>query len=204
MNLFLDLGNLEKLDLSHNKLNRIPVGYFDSLRNLKALAIVKSGVRTIEDGAFIGCLHLEELWLYDNPLGQVSRRVLSDVPTLLRLALGMSELKLLPEDLFQDLVNIKTIDLTGNRLRSLPAHIFAGLVNLKNVDLEENQLERLPETLFEGLRLNWIGLHNNKLQELPPKLFAGQTAADVFLFGNSLKADQVSRLHNELGPRVHF
>jgi carboxypeptidase N regulatory subunit len=120
---------------------------------------------------------------------------LTAVPMEIGLCTGLVELMLhdnllisLPEGLFQNLRELRTLSLCNNELIFLPGKLFSGLNNLQLLALHENQLISLPEGLFQGRERLWlIDLGNNRLVTLPRRIFQGLGCLErLFLNGNQL------------------
>ena len=58
---------------------------------------------------------------------------------------------LISAEVFDNLVNLRTLNLRVDGLTSLPAGIFDNLVNLQSLDLSHNRLTSLPSRLFDNL-----------------------------------------------------
>jgi Leucine-rich repeat (LRR) protein len=96
--------------------------------------------------------------------------------TLARLEVMENDLVDLPEDLLQDLPQLKHFDLRSNRLRHLEIPKFRQLANLTVLDLGDNQLTSIPPNIFANFRyLRFLNLWNNSLTTLHGVTFTGVT-----------------------------
>lgn len=76
---------------------------------------------------------------------------------------GLTEL---PEDLFNDLTNLRMLDLTSNKL-NLTMNIFANLKKLEFLKLGHNNLKMLEEGVFKNQnKLKILDLRSNNLKNL--------------------------------------
>lgn len=89
------------------------------------------------------------------------------------LILKENELSNLPEDLFDDLNNLKILDLSSNKL-NLTKNIFEKLKNLQELKLGHNYLKNLDNELFKNQNLlNSLELWRNNLKNLTKESFEG-------------------------------
>ena len=96
----------------------------------------------------------------------------------------------LPDDLFQDMVNMEYIAIESDGLTTLPSGIFEDLGSLKEISLYENyDLTSLPEGIFNGLDgLETITLSDCGLSTLPEGIFQGlQSLVVLSLHGNTFR-----------------
>jgi len=68
---FIDMPNLLKLDLSHNKIGGIESGIFKNINNLEFLSLANNQIDTLAEDAFLDMLNLKTLDLSGNKLVQV-------------------------------------------------------------------------------------------------------------------------------------
>ena len=74
----------------------------------------------------------------------------------------------LPADIFDELTQLKELNLSRNELTTLPTETFDGLTQLKELFLFNNALTTLPEGIFDDLTaLTWLWLSGNTVDPLP-------------------------------------
>ena len=96
---------------------------------------------------------------------------------------------------FNDVPNLRTLNLTGNRLTSLHKDVFDPLTNLTFLDLERNRLTSLREDTFENLtKLEELYLNHNELTTLHEDTFDGLASVT----GLGLRFNNLSRLPSNL------
>lgn len=129
-------SNLTWLDLSGNKLRKIPSALLQRLK------------------------HLQTLHLSQNQLEELPAETFPSLNALERLHLEENKLQSLDAKAFSHNANLTHLFLQKNKLESLPATVFHGLDRLQYLDLSENQLTFLtPGTL--GLGISWVELTFN-------------------------------------------
>lgn len=117
---------LEIIDLSFNMFDKMPSGVC-TIPNLKRLDLHKNFLRSIE--AEIGMLtNLEELDVSENNLHLIAAEIRA-LTNIVSLNLSKNELEYLPPtigmalEIFGELCNMKTLDVSNNRLIFLPLDI---------------------------------------------------------------------------------
>ncbi len=142
--IFLELDNLEMLDLSYNVIETLPANVFEHLISLDVLRLnSNTNLQEIDPDAFIGLRNLR----------------------VLDLAFG--DLSELPSTVFDDLKSLNNLDLRGNQLQDLDPLIFSNLFNLEILDLRNNNLEILPPTLLsQNPLLEELYLGENRLTSI--------------------------------------
>lgn len=97
-------------------------------------------------------------------------------PGVTEFSSGSNSLGELPEDLFENAVNIETINLGGNKITNLPEKLFENNKKLKTLNLSANNLGTLPEKLFENnSNLETLRLDQTWLSSLPNNIFKNNT-----------------------------
>ncbi len=71
----------------------------------------------------------------------------------------------MPDGIFDDLINLNTLDLSRNQISALPAGVFDQLANLETLRLQNNRLASLPDGIFDRLMnlRNEVELSGNPL-----------------------------------------
>ena len=116
------------LDLSRNKIERIP------------------------DGAFAGLAGLVELYLDDNLLTSIAEATFAGLTALALLRLGGNLLSAVPTEALSELsASLTVLHLWGNMLTHIPDGAFAALTQLEELSLNDNDLTELRRDMLEGL-----------------------------------------------------
>uniref|UniRef100_A0A0D9RKJ0 Platelet glycoprotein Ib alpha chain n=1 Tax=Chlorocebus sabaeus TaxID=60711 RepID=A0A0D9RKJ0_CHLSB len=127
---------LGTLDLSHNKLQSLPL-LGQSLPALTILDVSFNQLTSLPLGALHGLGKLQELYLKGN------------------------ELKTLPPGLLTPTPKLEKLSLANNHLTELPAGLLDGLGNLDTLLLQENSLYTIPKGFFGFHLLPFAFLHGN-------------------------------------------
>ena len=118
---------------------------------------IPSGVASIGEGAFSGCLNLQNVYFArDTRLIELSKEVFKDCVSLSEIRIDDSGLNKLPETInvigegaFQG-CGLSTIKMTG-KTATIGKSAFANCPNLLTVDFGDNAvLSKLPESIFEN------------------------------------------------------
>ncbi|XP_005097111.1 ras suppressor protein 1 [Aplysia californica] len=164
---FVNLKNLTKVVLAHNKITSVP----PSIANF---------------------LNLEIIILFNNAIEELPT-TLSSMPKLKTLNVGMNRLSALPRG-FGACPMLEVLDVTYNNLseHSLPGNFFCldtlralymgdndfenlppefgRLKNLQILVLRDNDLVALPKEMGELIRLRELHIQGNRLTVLPPEM----------------------------------
>ncbi|KAF3835639.1 hypothetical protein F7725_028197 [Dissostichus mawsoni] len=176
-------SSLFRLHLKSNKLEEIPAGAFDTLSNLRELALSS----------------LEFLDLSNNNL--------SVVPTglprnLVLLHLEKNSIRSIPGDALASVRNLEYLLLHNNKLRSRSIHpsAFRGLKKLHTLHLYNNLLERVPRGLPKRAKTLML-LHNLITDISRNDLAMLYTLTELNLSYNKLTSP---RLHREAFRKLRF
>ncbi|NXX16943.1 MFHA1 protein, partial [Podargus strigoides] len=189
-----ELGCLEELDLSFNRLRRLPEG-LGRLRHLRALDVDHNLLPSFP-APLLELAALEELDCSGNRhLGALPE----GIATLRRLKilwLSGTGLSALPEGLCQ-LSALESLMLDGNRLRALPAG-FGSLQRLKMLNLSSNLLGEFPAAILALPSLEELYLSRNQLTLLPPHLCQLRQLRTLWLDNNRIRylPDSIILLHS--------
>ncbi len=175
-------SSLEYLDLSYNKLVKLPDIYNFTI--IKTLNLKSNRLRALPNS--IGSLSsLEVLNLRNNVLNHLPESIkslsflktldlhgnkFSDVTISLNksikeLDLGWNNLKTIPGNI-KPLLSLEKLGLGGNKLSRLPEWL-GYYFSLKELDLYDNNLSEVPQSIGSLKSLERLNLRNNELTRLP-------------------------------------
>ncbi|NXU02380.1 MFHA1 protein, partial [Buphagus erythrorhynchus] len=200
-----ELDCLEELDLSFNRLRRLPEG-LGRLRHLRTLDVDHnllpsfpapllelaaleeldcSGNRhlgALPEGIAALC-RLKILWLSGTGLASLPEG-LCQLSALESLMLDSNRLQALPTD-FGRLQRLKMLNLSSNLLGEFPSAILA-LPSLEELYLSRNQLTVLPPHLCQLHQLRTLWLDNNHIRYLPDSIVLLHSLEELVLQGNQI------------------
>jgi len=192
---FKGLSQLYGLRLVDNKLEDLPAGFCQHLRQLRVLNLAANKIRRVQESTFSGCDQVRALRLDGNSLEELPPSFGAELPSVLWLNVSRNALTA-----FQYHVIPKTIewlDLSHNELTKL--HLsdqgrVGGSWNLRVVDASHNELDSLDSSSFpysvERVRVNY-----NKISHIPANTFSRFPGLrTVELIGNELSNFDLSSL----------
>ncbi|NWW36014.1 MFHA1 protein, partial [Panurus biarmicus] len=189
-----ELGCLEELDLSFNRLRRLPEG-LGRLRHLRTLDVDHNLLPSFP-APLLELTALEELDCSGNRhLGALPEGIAA-LRRLKILWLSGTGLASLPEGLCQ-LSALESLMLDGNRLQALPAG-FGRLQRLKMLNLSSNLLGDFPSAILALSSLEELYLSRNQLTVLPPHLCQLHQLRTLWLDNNRIRylPDSIVLLHS--------
>jgi len=137
---FVNLMNIEKVDVSHNQITSIPSEKIEYPK-CKSLSIKGNRLQKFPT-AVSDVKTLEKLDLSENKIKSVEDDAFDGLENLIELDLSFNELTYLPTSLGK-LSKLKRLNLSGNKIRSLPKE-FENLTSLEFLDFEGNPIGRVP------------------------------------------------------------
>lgn len=198
----LDFGtqNIQKLDLSYNKITNVDNFMFDSMPGLTTLILKGNSIRKVHQAAFHPLIDLTHIDLSFNDLEQVSSLMfltnmdldvirINDNPRLKKLPLegfecekgtfsvyyfdaSNCDLSEFGDATFSTMPELTTLNLAWNNVENLGKNIFTYCRKLIELDLSNNLLSQLDDMMFfRNLALRKLNLAGNPLQNLSAKIF---------------------------------
>ncbi|GAB3508629.1 COR domain-containing protein [Spirosoma knui] len=194
-NIFVNLMNVEKVDISYNIIESIPYKNIDypkcKILNLQGNQLenfptVISQVKS-----------LKKLLLSENKISSVEDNAFEGFENLTELDLSFNELTYLPSSLGK-LTKLKKLNLSGNRIQLLPKE-FENLTSLEVLGLDGNPMERVPVEIsaqgVSGIINYYLSLGDNVQLFEAKLLIVGQ--------GNVGKTYLMNRLIHDSIPDTH-
>jgi Leucine-rich repeat (LRR) protein len=109
----------------------------------------------------------KQLWIERSGLKYVERRQLAKMPQLTWLSLAYNLIEHLPEDVFNDLVNLEELHVGDNKIKLLPPKLLWNLPKLKILWASFNHIELIPRDFFKNNReLEQVWISNNKITRI--------------------------------------
>ncbi|GAB1603359.1 chaoptin-like [Argonauta hians] len=168
---FVNLNNLQELDLSKNFLASIPPE-ISRLRKLRKLVLNSNQINSIPENTFHNLKHLRELHLVSNQLlsaTSIHKDSFSGLANSLRLIdFSNNDMTAVPIHGLQNMDSLETLILSDNRILHLANGSFNGTFRLKKLDISGNRMQ-IEEHMFSGLEdsLDTLYMKNAKLDRMP-------------------------------------
>lgn len=157
--IFALADSLEILNLSGNRLTRLPAG-LPCLRKLRILFCSDNPFTTLPE-VLGDCPQLEMVGFKANRIRHLPTAALP--PALRWLILTDNQLEHLPDKL-GDCTRLQKLMLAGNQLQALPQSL-AGLSRLELLRIAANRLDALPGWLSELPQLSWLAFAGNPFSD---------------------------------------
>ncbi|KAJ9575820.1 hypothetical protein L9F63_007361 [Diploptera punctata] len=158
-----DLGDdTSVLDLSNNNITIVVDRAFASVPSLKSIIIRDSGVEVIKPEAFSGVQQLESVDLHGNRIDSPHVSIFQDNVNLLSLDLSHNLLKTFEFVLRSEL---KFLNLSGNLLTSISLLNFPSITSLESLILSNNDITNVTSDIFlPMINLTYLDLNYNPLE----------------------------------------
>ncbi|XP_067009378.1 toll-like receptor 7 [Anabrus simplex] len=162
------LRELQTLDLSNNNIRLLPEDSFCFLGNLQMLNLSHNRIRDVD---MLGYASKREK--YDSTTSSPPRIECAGGLDLRTLDVSWNQLQALTSDSgITRLRRLQTLLLQHNEINDVAGDSLAGLTSLRVLNMSHNKVESLPEGLFASCReLREIYVQNNSLYELARGVF---------------------------------
>lgn len=165
--IFINMSNLQHLQLAYNNINYLTRETFLGLQNLHVLTLKNSCLISIEPGTFQPLGNLSILNLINNPslASFISSYMFNGLKNLKVLLLGGCSLQNLTAtpSLFISMPNLEHIGLERNELFTISSNQFLHLANLRHLHLCDNKLATWNKRLIpDNITLKLLNANQNK------------------------------------------
>ncbi|XP_014673287.1 PREDICTED: chondroadherin-like [Priapulus caudatus] len=153
-NTFADSPKLRLLLLSRNLLTVVRVDMLAGLDGLTQLHLDHNRVTDLVTGAFDGLSSLKTLDISNNDIGgELPAEIFRNLATLQSLYINHLQLEKLPEDVFVDNRNLRSLWLANNSFSSVDDFLpnLRALPRLQTLDISQNPIAELPSQRFGDL-----------------------------------------------------
>ena len=197
---YASMNKLHRLDLSSNRIKRLTAAHFYAIRTLplRSLSLAGCSLDDVHEETFNNFINLTSLTLADNPIPVIQLTVaLSGLgPDTRLISLNLNGIALMNASvcMFESLGRLEALSMAQCSLASIDSEIFDILIDLRTLHLENNNLHsininNLMELHHLDLSNNFIStlnisnlynletidLSNNTLQKLPPYFMVNAT-----------------------------
>lgn len=178
--MFARLAQLESLNLSRNLLADFLPAAFYGLDQLKDLNLSVNAFTHLPESAFSSLPTLETLNLSRNRIRSIDASAFDlmpdEVSQLKTLDLGYNQLGELEDFVFEELINLTSLQLNNNQLAALNQYMLSGMMELKQLNLGHNDIETVHASAFsDNSKLTHLRLHANEIVSLPEGVFSSLT-----------------------------
>ncbi|XP_006007903.1 SLIT and NTRK-like protein 1 [Latimeria chalumnae] len=148
-------------------------------------------------------LNVHGLFARGNSIHTVSKSHFLDYRTLTLLDLGKNDIRVIENNTFQNLTDLRWLYIDNNYLETLVPEMFVGMQSLEYLNLEFNLIQVVAPGTFNSLpRLVTLVLNNNGLKSLPMDVFAGVSLSKLSLHNNGFSSLPVAGLLDQLASIV--
>lgn len=174
----LDFGTeeIQKLDLSFNKIVSVSNSMFEKMPGLTSLILKGNSIKKIQQNAFYGLKNLRQIDLSFNNLEQISSQTFSRNRELDIIRLNDNNgLTKLPLDGFESeagKLNVFLFDASNCDISELGDNTFANMPKLTTLNLAWNNIEQLSKEFFRPMtKLVELNLNNNLITDFDDLVF---------------------------------
>ncbi|CAO1294525.1 unnamed protein product, partial [Diamesa serratosioi] len=180
---FNGMQDLEVLDLTGNRIELVSIDAFSILTKLKLFSLSYNQLEEISNGVFSNNLNLEQIFLNRNKIKFLGSALFSGLDKLIHvieLHLYHNLLEEIPNGVFSNNLELKTIDLWDNKIKFIGSSVFDGLTKLNDVDLDGNVCIN-KEYIFYFKNVEAIYIHYTNTKYIPKDLglLFNLTALDI-------------------------
>lgn len=183
---FENMRDLQRLDLSRNKIDVLPM-LLDNLLNLQALNLSRNRIRFLPDTIRF-CINLRHLDMSFNALGMHGHGA---IPSSVRELHHLEWLDLSFNNLEEVAIDIalcqslRYLNLSNNKMKELhPA--LAILPKVETLDLSYNELAKISSAIGKCRSLRALDLSCNRLTHLPSSIAECEALIHLHCYNNSL------------------
>ena len=160
------IKTIKKLDLSHNKIEKLRDGSFIDIISLEEMTLAHNRLTLMQRDAFHRLPRLKKIDLSNNQIRTFHSEAFSDTPLIEELILNNNHLSKVTDVSFMidSLPILKFLDLSRNLIEDIPYGALRGYPKLQKLYLAENQINELSEEAFQDLpSLKDLDISKNKL-----------------------------------------
>ncbi|XP_063703563.1 protein artichoke [Culicoides brevitarsis] len=168
----MDLPSLRMLDISGNKIDRIPRSIFRTTPQLRILNLAENHLQSLDDDMFAGLEKLERLNLQDNRVVSIHDRSTEPLKNLREINLQGNRVELLIDHVFSESQKLERADFSRNNIVEIAPDAFRRSKAMKVLDVSSNNLREIPESLSYLEELKELDVSFNQLTDLKPSIVA--------------------------------
>uniref|UniRef100_A0A6P4EZM6 Protein toll n=1 Tax=Drosophila rhopaloa TaxID=1041015 RepID=A0A6P4EZM6_DRORH len=145
--------------------------HLDRLHNLKRFRFTARRPTHIPANLLTDMRNLSHLELRAN-IDELPTHLFDNLVNVESIEFGSNQLKKMPHGIFGKMPKLKQLNLWSNKLHNFTKHDFEGASSVLGIDIHDNGIEVLPHDVFTHLtNLTEINLSANRFRSLPEGLF---------------------------------
>jgi len=179
-------------------INYIPTKIFESFQNLEVFFAYDVQLQTLSTNAFINCLKLNELSIFNNPLTTIDASFAEGCTNLISLFIYNNPIQSIHKDAFKGLSKVEYLNLQTSNITKLDPATFKDTVSVKYLSLYNNLLTEVNVDAFATMKkLEHIDLNLNRIKVLPAlDLTNTPSLQGIYMYGNRIEAIDPNFLPN--------
>ena len=160
--------HLQELDIGYNRISHIGREHLRNMSSLSALILKGNPIQSMDEDVFAECPKVSDLNLDGTRIKSLPK--MKYMPRLSDLHIVSGELESFPEDLCTTNSRLIIIEATNNNIQNLTD--FSGCARLLSLALDHNAIKEIPAGVFAGLnKLDILKLHSNEISYIAPGVF---------------------------------
>ncbi|XP_075237375.1 leucine-rich repeat domain-containing glycoprotein 150 [Lycorma delicatula] len=163
----LELEELQTIKIINSSLSFIDKSAFDGMNSLNYLDLSDNLLTEIDPDTFINNDNLQQLSLSGNPLqNSIKSNYILKSRSLTDLDLSRCQLRQITSETFNELLNLRSLNLGSNFIHFLSQNMFEKLEFLEEINLSSNLINDLDQKLFLDIEdLTTLKLSNNSISK---------------------------------------
>ena len=159
---------IKELDLSGNKITKIPEGFFDNMTNLEYVDLNSNHIKALPENTFKNTKKLNWINIRANNLTEIKKDTLSGLDKLVYLELDNNSITSVEAGALDGDTSLKQLSISGNELNALPDHLLDDAGDTINfIELSNNEFVKLPNCINAATKkLRKISAFNNALEDI--------------------------------------
>lgn len=194
-------ADLNTLDISFNKIQKLGSLNFQSQRHLNHLDLSNNNIESLDKDVFKGLKSLRTLNLSFNDIENIAINSFHDLHQLETLKMSDNRIISFEDDLLKHTAKLKILILDNNQILDIPSENLKYTTKLEELSLASNLVKNIDKGSFPHLvSLNYLSLAINVISDVHPNSFDGFAALEFLDLSNnnftSVLTSQLSKLSN--------
>lgn len=186
------------LDLSHNKISKIPEKLVEMQTSLKSLDLGYNEISALESQSFYSMVGLESLSVVHNKILEIKNEAFLSLKKLYVLDLSHNHIEDIGAGLFKDLESLRILNLSFNNIRTISISGFDN-TKLERLILSNNKISSFSSSaiLNIGKTLRLLDLSHNQVDTLDSNFFQySSKIQELNLCHNNFTSDGLAAFQN--------